>query len=66
MIRPCLIAALMASAGLVMGLGACQAPWQQRQVRQEHQVLPVRVLPELESLPLFSFFSVQRNPPLVA
>ena len=33
MIRPRLIAVLMASAGLVMGLGACQAPWQQRQVR---------------------------------
>ena len=33
MTRPRLIAALMASAGLLMGLGACLAPWQERQVR---------------------------------
>jgi NitT/TauT family transport system substrate-binding protein len=33
MTRPRLIAALMASAGLLMGLGAYLAPWQERQVR---------------------------------
>lgn len=33
MIRPRLIAAVVASAGLIMTLGACLGPWQERQVR---------------------------------
>ena len=31
--QPRLITALLASAGLALALGACLAPWQQRQVR---------------------------------